>query len=383
MMRRYSVRSLLPPTFPWRAGNQAELLVDGTTFFPAMLAAIDNARHSIKLEMYLAGSGSVLSQFLASLTRAAQRGVRVRVLLDDFGSQQINAVDRLALQEPGIELAFYNRLRWRKGLGNLLRNHRKVLIVDRELAFTGGAGLTDEFMEGAAPGPAWHEVMLAVRGPSVADWSELFERTWWGLRQHPLQPLPAPLKPIPQGRLTARVCASNGPRALYINQSLHAQIAAASRRVWLATPYFLPSLKLRRLLRQAARRGIDTRILVPGPLMDHPAIRHASRRYFAWLLREGVHIYEYQPRFIHAKLALCDDWCSIGSSNFDRWNLRWNLDANQEINDAAFAEQLAGLFERDFLDSEALHYTTWMQRPLHLRVREWLNGKLDQLLHRL
>jgi cardiolipin synthase A/B len=382
-MRRYSLRSLLPPRFPWRNGNRIELLVDGERYFPAMLAAIDAAQHSIKLEMYLVHSGRVFSQFLAALTRAAQRGVRVRILLDDFGTQKIADIDRLALHEPGMELQFYNRLRWRKGLGNLLRNHRKALIIDRELAFTGGAGLADEFLYPGTPDTPWHEVMLSVSGPVVADWSELFERTWWGLIRGQAEPLATPVRPAQQGITRSRVCASNGPRAHYVNQSLYTHIAQARQRVWLVTPYFLPSLKLRRVLIQAALNKLDVRILVPGNLTDHPAIRHASRRHFARLLKQGVRIFEYQPRFIHAKIALCDDWCSIGSTNFDRWNLHWNLDANQEVDDADFAAQVHALVEQDFTHSEELHYASWLQRPWHLRVREWLNGKLDQLLSKL
>jgi cardiolipin synthase A/B len=381
MMQTPTFKLALPPRFPWRDGNQFELLVDGEVFFPRMLDAIAQAQRSIMLEMYLVSSGRVFDQFKQVLLDAAARNVSVRILLDGFGSQLLSLSDRQALNVPNIELTFFNRLRWRQGLGNLVRNHRKLLLVDEQLAFVGGTGLTDEFLYDQPLQPHWHEVMVAIRGPVVSDWLQLFERTWQGLRitlrkqrQREKSSLPA------QGTQRGRVCASNGPRAHHVVQSLHQELRESKHRVWLVTPYFIPSLTLRRLLIQAAKRGLDVRMLVPGKITDHPAVRHASRRYYALLLRSGVRIFEYQPRFIHAKLVLCDHWLTLGSTNFDRWNMRWNLDANQEIGNLDFAAQVSAQLEHDFSLSEELHYDTWQQRPLYLRCLEWLNGTLDRWL---
>lgn len=382
-MRAPQLHQLLPPRFPWRHGNHFELLIDGEVFFPRMLGAIARAEHSIMLEMYLVESGRVFDQFKRALLEAAGRGVHVRILLDDYGARMLNANDRRALEAPNIELLLFNRLRWRKGFSNLLRDHRKLLLIDRQTAFIGGAGLTDEFLYDHHQQPPWHEFMLAIQGPVVSDWLMLFERTWYGLTTTWFkQRRPAP-KLQAQGTQRGRVCASNGLRAHHVAQSLHLEMKNSQRRVWLVTPYFIPSLNLRRLLIQAARRGLDVRILVPGQLTDHPAVRHASRRHYALLLRSGVRIFEYQPRFIHTKLALCDDWVSLGSTNFDRWNLRWNLDANQEIGNIDFAATVCTQLESDFALSEELHYQTWLQRPLYLRCLEWLNGCLDRWSARL
>lgn len=382
-MRSPLLRQLLPPRFPWRDGNTFELLSDGEQFFPAMLEAIDGARHSIALEMYLVGSGKVFTQFLQALLAAAARGVQVRILLDDFGAQQLNAADREALRATNIAVLFFNRLRWRKGVSNLLRNHRKLLLVDHDIAFVGGAGITDEFLYARGAVPPWHELMLAIRGPAINDWATLFDRTWFGIGTRWFKQRRTTRSAATGGIQRGRVCASSGPRAHHVTQSLYQQLPISRQRIWLTTPYFLPSLKLSRLLLQAARRKVDVRVLVPGKLTDHPAIRHASRRHYARLLRGGVRIFEYQPRFIHAKLALCDGWASIGSTNFDRWNLHWNLDANQEIDDARFALQAQQQLEQDFALSEELHYASWQQRPLYLRCLEWLNGRIDRLLDRL
>lgn len=380
-MRSLQLRQLLPPRFAWRDDNHFELLVDGARFFPAMLDAIAGAQHSVELEMYLVSSGKVFNQFQTVLLAAAARGVRIRILLDDYGTQGLAATDRQSLQVAGIELLYFNQLRWRQGVSNLLRNHRKLLLVDQQVAFVGGAGITDEFRYDQHH-PSWHEVMLVIRGPVLRDWQLLFDRTWFGLRKTWFKPTRNDVQP-PAGRQRGRVCASNGPRAHHVVQSLHERLAHCRRRVWLVTPYFLPSLKLRRHLIRAARLQLDVRVLVPGQLTDHPAIRHASRRHYARLLRHGVRIFEYQPRFLHAKMALCDDWVSLGSTNFDRWNLLWNLDANQEIDDPAFAAQITALLAADFTQSEELHYARWLQRPLYLRLLEWFTGLLDRWLSRL
>jgi cardiolipin synthase len=163
-----------------------------------------------------------------------------------------------------------------------------------------------------------------------------------------------------------------------VRRSLVNHVRHAQHKVILATAYFIPSRKLRRALRQAARRGIDVRLLLSGPRTDHPAIRHAAHRFYLRLLRNGVRIFEYQPRFLHNKVILIDDWVSIGSSNVDRWNLRWNLEANQEIQDAAFAMQVETMFQRDFGHCLEITYENWRKRNFYSRLLEWFWGMLDR-----
>lgn len=349
-----------------------------------MLAAIEQAQRSIIIEMYLCGAGEVFTQFRTALLAAAQRGVTVRLLFDDFGSLQLSGSERRLLMQHGIQMRFYNRLRWRKGLSNLFRNHRKLMVVDDEVAFTGGFGLTDEFLHGAAKQPAWHDLAVEIRGPVVADWTQLFERTWTGLYRS-LRTHFKRNKKVPHVNEAAwgKLAASNGPRAHQVMQAVHEQLKQARHRAWLVTPYFMPSWKLRRRLIQAARRGVDTRILLPGRLTDHPGIRHASRRHYARLLQHGVRIFEYQPSFIHAKLAVCDEWVSIGSTNFDHWNMRWNLDANQEVRDQAFSDAVLHVLEADFAASRELHYERWLRRHWTLRLMESITGVVERWLDRL
>jgi phosphatidylserine/phosphatidylglycerophosphate/cardiolipin synthase-like enzyme len=382
-MAKAPLRKWLPLRFPWRDGNQFTLLLDGVEFFPRMLDAIAQARHSICMELYLAASGEIFTLFSAALIAAAARGVKVRLLLDDFGSLQLSTQDRDRLFQGGVMLQFYNRLRWRKGLRNLFRDHRKLLLVDDTVAFTGGAGLTDEFWKGKNNQPPWRETIIEARGPVLADWLFLYERTWRGLSFVLRASDPGAHPPRPQAGQRGCVVASNGPQAHHVMQSLQSRLKHVQRRAWLVTPYFVPSWSLRRRLVKTARRKVDVRVLVPGPMTDHPAIRHASRRFYAGLLRQGVRIFEYQPRFIHAKMALCDQWVTVGSTNFDRWNFHWNLDANQEVDDPAFAAQALAAMEADFAQSLELHYDQWQRRGWWWRLLETLTGKLDRWLSRL
>jgi phosphatidylserine/phosphatidylglycerophosphate/cardiolipin synthase-like enzyme len=360
--------------FPWRLGNRYQLLVDGEQFFPAMLQAIHQARHSVMLDIYLFESGTVATRFIDAFLAAAERGVQIYMLLDDFGAQGLNLRDRRRLRHPVIHLAFYNPLHYGTLRRNLFRDHRKLLLVDGHSAYTGGAGITDEFDTQAHPQQGWHDVMLGIHGAVVADWQHLFSQSWnlWG--SPPLSFTETGRLPV--GGLPGRV-SLNAPSHMEIKRSLLNRIRGAEQQVWIATAYFIPSWKIRRALRQAVHRGVDVRLLLPGPHTDHPAVRHAGRRFYGRLLQNGVRIYEYQPRFLHAKILLCDDWLSIGSSNIDRWNLRWSLEANQELLGGEIIEQAYALFHHDFSQSHEISHDFWRERPWYRRLQEWFWGRVD------
>lgn len=366
--------------FFWQEGNHFELLVDGENFFPAMLSAIKGAQHYVLLEMYLFESGKVATHFIDTLIDARQRGIQIYLLLDHFGALGLEEIDRQRLLQARIKLVFYNPIQYGELRRNLLRDHRKLLVVDGKTAFVGGAGITDDFAPDLGD-QYWHEVMVAIRGPNVEQWQKLFQDIWnhW---TSPALTLPEISRRLLPGGRPGRVVTSSGPSRMEIKRSLLKRIRNAERRIWIATAYFMPSWKIRRALGQAARQGIDVRLLLPGPYTDHPIVRHAGRRFFSSLLRSGVRIYEYQPRFLHAKVYMCDNWVSIGSSNIDRWNLRWNLEANQEIYDQGFAAELKELFENDFAQSQEYTVNTWRKRPQMLQWLEWLLGYVDRWLER-
>ncbi len=355
--------------FPVREGNRFRLLVDGGEFFPPMLAGIYDARHYVLLEMYLFESGTVADRFIEALCAAAARGVRACLLLDDFGALFLRKADRQRLTAGGVALVFFNPLRFGLRFTNLSRTHRKILVIDGATAFTGGAGISDQFDPQARPDDFWHETMLEIRGPCVRDWQELFQEGWerWGDPLDIALPRPALLAGGAPGRVVvhSRALARSGILRTFIKR-----IRQSEDRVWLATAYFLPSWTLRRALRRGAMNGLDVRVLLPGPRTDHPAVRAIGRRFYEKMLRDGVRVFEYQPRFLHAKLLLVGTWLSIGSSNLDRWNHRWNLEANQELEDPAILARVLELFAGDFAASREVQYTDWLRRPWLGRLAE-------------
>lgn len=370
----------LVTTFPWRPLESLHLWIDGDAYYPRMLAAIERASHSVDLETYLVSSGAIADRFIAALIAATERGVRVRLLLDAIGARGFLPVDQLRLRKAGIDLRLYNPLAHKKYAMNLARDHRKILVVDHRVSFVGGAGITDDFDPQLSGNNAWHDIMLESSGAVAADWGELFEHGW--IHHEGMPPLSATrrftnylrhhdlLRPLTGGIAHTRVNASNGQGHEQIKGDLVKRIRSAKRRVWVATAYFYPSRKLRQALSKAALRGIDVRLLLPGPSTDHPAVRYASRRYFGRLLRSGVQIHEYQPSFLHMKVALVDEWVSLGSCNFDRWNLRWNLEANQEVVDEAFAAEIRRMFEVDMEVSQHISPVQWSRRRWQEKWRE-------------
>ena len=346
--------------YPWRENNQFELLVDAEVFYPRMIQAINNAKTVILLEMYLFESGHNANQFIEALIDAAHRGLLVQVLLDDFGSRNLSTYDRHRLLDNGVELGFYNpvyifkrlEFRWHE---NLARDHRKLLLVDKQEAYIGGAGITDEFLPQFHKERAWRETMVMASGPIVKDWCHVFRQLW------PVE-VPKNIEPTASGDMQGRLSTSTSIFSNDIRRSVIKRIRTAEQRIWLCTAYFVPSRKLRRALRRAANRGVDVRLLLPGPQTDHPGVRRAGQRYYGRLLRHGVRIFEFQPRVLHAKTLLCDQWTSIGSSNLDRWNMRWNLEANQNIQDSAFAQSVVDMMQDDFANSVECTYEDWLNR---------------------
>ncbi|WP_252274484.1 phospholipase D-like domain-containing protein [Pseudomonas subflava] len=372
--------------FPWKSGNRFELLVDGPAFMPAMLVAIARAERRVALELYMVEDGSCCDALIQALISAGERGVEVQCLFDDFGCLKLSRPARERMLAAGVQLRLYNPIRWRRGLHNLYRDHRKILLIDEHSVFVGGAGATDEFWDADAPEHCWHEVMVRVEGPLVAHWRQLFDRQWlacegrrpWKLGQgQGLDHLP-PIPPVGQG--LGRLAYASANQHLDIVQSLLRNISRARQRLWLATPYFLPSWKVRRHLIRAARRGVEVRLLLTGRNTDHPPVRYAGQRYYPRLLRAGVRIFEYQPRFLHLKMVLVDDWVSVGSCNFDHWNLRFNLEANVEALDPGLAQAVSECFIDDFEHSQEITLDDWHSRPLLRRLKQRLWGSLDRLV---
>ncbi|HEY8052221.1 MAG TPA: phosphatidylserine/phosphatidylglycerophosphate/cardiolipin synthase family protein [Steroidobacteraceae bacterium] len=374
------MQHLTASAWPWRPGNEFQFLDDGALFFARMLEAIYGARAYVLLEFYLVTSSTITTRFIESLVLARSRGVRVCAVFDGFGALGLKRADRGRLRAAGVELRFFNPLDLRNRLLNLRRDHRKLLLIDGSLAFVGGAGLTDEFATGIAGEPPWREIMVQIAGPVVADWQRAFASTWRRCGDE-LALEPPTAVPLPDGAAGRVALSEARPRSLLANDVVR-RLEVATARAWVMSAYFVPSRRFRKALRRSARRGVDVRLLVPGPRTDHPWVRQAARRFYGKLLRNGVRIFEYQPRMLHAKMILCDEWVSIGSSNLDRWSFRWNLEANQEIDDRRASDAAAELFTGDFAVSIELSRRYWRERARLDRLRESIAGALDRWLDR-
>lgn len=368
--------------YPWQEHNAFELLKDGERFYPAMLEAIQQAQHTILFEFYLLESGTICDRFIDALLQAAERGVEVYAIIDDMGSGLLKERDRQRLQHRHLHLLIYNPLHWRKMLVNMYRDHRKQLTIDGQLTFTGGMGISDVFSSDVKGTEAWRETVILIRGPVVNNWQQAFIENWQHWHDQPLTLPPAQSISQPQA-MRGRVVVTGGGQQLDLKRSLIQAVRSAKQRIWLTTAYFMPSRKLRREMRRADQRGVDVRLLLPGAKTDHPSARYVGRRFYHRLLRDGVRIFEYQPSFIHVKQAICDDWVSIGSANYDRWSLRLSLEANQEIDDFRIANQARELFLQDIEHSDEILFKDWLQRPLRHRLREIFWGWVDRLLEAL
>lgn len=363
--------------YGWRPGNRVELLVDGKNYFPQMLAALECARHSALLEFYLSASGTVASRFIEAMVAAARRGVMVKLLIDGFGGLKLNEADRMRLQQAGIEMLVYNPLHLAKLTRNFARDHRKLMVVDQQLAFIGGTGLSDHYWLAQQPGWPWHDVMARVEGPVVQDLLSLYNALW---KRCTGRSLPPGADTPAAGGAGVRVAIAQGMYQQEIKVSFLHRVNRAQEKVWLTTAYFLPSFSVRMALRRAARRGVDVRLIIAGPHTDQPWVFHASKRYYRRLLNAGVRIYEYQPRFLHAKMAVVDGWSSLGSCNLDHWNLRWNLEANIEVDDGAFIDQLLFQMQQDMQHSQEILPVEWARRPWHRKLREFVWAWVSQLV---
>ena len=222
--------------------------------------------------------------------------------------------------------------------------------------------------------------MVQIEGRIVEDWQRAFARTW--RRCGGELSLPAASAAQSCGSAAGRLSLSEARQRSVLANGVVRRIDAAVSRAWIMSAYFVPSRRFRKALRRAARRGVDVRLLTPGARTDHPWVRHAARRFYGRMLRNAVQIYEYQPQMLHAKVILCDDWVSVGSSNLDRWGFKWNLEANQEVADTGFADEVAALFERDFLVSRAISRRYWRERAWLDRLREQIAGAFDRQLDR-
>jgi cardiolipin synthase len=356
-------------------GNRIRLLENGDTFFPAMLAAVARARNSINLESYIFWSGEIAGRFRDALSERARAGVEVRVLLDAVGSGvKLSRGDVSAMRAAGCVVEFFHPLRpWMLDAINH-RTHRRLLVVDGKVGFTGGAGVADVWLGNAERPGHWRDTQVEVTGPVVAQLQAAFQENWAEARGETLSGERFFPRLQRVGHATAQVILSSPEAPSSPTKLLYAvSISSAVRRLWLSNSYFVPDADATALLTSAARRGVDVHILIPGKVNDVPLTRAGGRSSLGELLAGGVKISEYGPTMFHAKTMVVDGvFSTIGSTNFDNRSFRLNDEINLTVYDPDVGRRLEEVFLQDIARSRSYTYAQWRSRPLRQRITEWL-----------
>ncbi len=334
---------------PLIGGNLVTPLVNGDQIFPAMLEAIRGAQRSITFETFIYWEATIGREFAEALADRARAGVRVHVLIDFVGSSKMAPALLEMITRAGGQVEKFHPLSWYHLSRFNNRTHRKLLIVDGQIGFTGGVGIADEWRGNAQDPKHWRDTHFKVLGPVVGQMQAAFMVNWIKTRstvEHTEQYFPA-LRPV--GDHYAQMFHSSpqeGSEDIRLMYLL--SIAAARKQILLEQAYFVPDDLTVELLLQAARRGVRIEVITPGPKTDQPLVRRASRSRWGSLLEAGIRIYEFRPTNFHCKLMLADGvWSSVGSTNFDNRSFRLNDEANLNIHDAQFARRMEEIFEAD------------------------------------
>lgn len=352
--------------------NRVTGLINGDQVFPAMLAAVRGATQSVTLETYIYWSGEVGRNFAEVLAERARAGVKVHVMIDWIGSRKIDSSLIAMMRRDGVEVEKYNPLVWHNLTRLNHRDHRKLLIVDGRVGFTGGAGLADIWLGNADQPRHWRDSMFRLEGPAVAQMQAAFMDNWMKSNLRVLHGDAYFPELAPAGDEAAQVFKSS-PREGTENVRLMylLAIAAAKRNIRLSASYFVPGALTTEELVAACRRGVKVEIIVPGARSDSPIVRYASRSRWGPLLEAGVKIYEYQPTMYHCKMMIVDDYfVSVGSANFDNRSFRLNDEANLNVYSTSFAAEQTSVFEADKARSDLVTYQEWRRRSVFKRLLE-------------
>ena len=356
------------------SGNQYTVLTNGDQFFPAMLTAIAQAKRRIAFETYIYEKGSVAQQFTAALVAAAGRGVQVNLVVDAFGSNHMSDEDVEQLRRAGARVGRFGKAHW-YALDNLTyRTHRKILVVDGKIGFTGGAGVGDHWLGNAQDPDHWRDSMFRVTGPLARLMEGAFNENFVDTAG-PVAPIVEPMEapPGPQPRDAAFVLrSSSNSRSNDLKHFYLLAIASARRTLDICSPYFIVDESSQWALREAAKRGVRIRVLVEGDHTDALPVKYASRQYYQDLMDLGIEFYEYQPTMMHTKVMIVDDtFAMFGSANFDNRSLEMNDEMNVGVSDPEFARLLAHDFDLDLKHARFLDPKTWPRRSPLEKAREY------------
>jgi cardiolipin synthase len=353
-------------------GNRVTALLNGDQAFPAMLEAIRLAKRSINLEAYIFWSGEVGNAFGAALSERARAGVATHVLVDWVGSKKMDDALLKQMRSAGVKVVKYHPLRWYNLERFNNRTHRKLLVVDGQVGFTGGLGIADLYLGHAQDRDHWRDAQFRAEGPVVGQMQATFLENWLATGGVLLDGAEYFPKLDSVGSQAAQaVQSSPGGGTENLRLMFLLAISSASRSILISNSYFVPNSLTVAMLVDARRRGVTVEIIVPGPILDAPLVRRASRAEWGPLLGAGVKIYEYQPTMYHNKVMVVDDyWVSVGSTNFDNRSFRLNDEANLNVFDEEFARAQAGVFAMDRSRSRRVTLEDWRRRPIGERLEE-------------
>ena len=363
-------------------GNRAQEYLNGDQIFPAMLGAIRSAKRSITFETYIYWSGDIGREFADALAERARAGVKVHVLLDWVGSAKIDESFYAEMEKAGIEVKKFHKPHW-SNLGKMNnRTHRKILISDGKLGFTGGVGIAPQWTGNGQDADHWRDTHYSVEGPVVAQMQAVFMDNWLKAAGQVLHGEAYFPQIAAVGTSRAQVFSSsptNGSENMHLMYLM--AITAATKSIDISSAYFVPDDVSTRAMTDALKRGVKIRIITPGKIIDTDTVRAASRGKWGPLLEVGAQIFEYQPSMYHCKAMIVDNiMVSVGSTNFDNRSFRLNDEANLNIYDVPFATRQTAVFEDDLKNAQQITHAMWLERPWREKVGERIALLLESQL---
>ncbi|MGW6268901.1 phospholipase D-like domain-containing protein [Streptomyces sp. NPDC055060] len=353
-------------------GNALVTLRNGDEIFAAMLDGIRSARHTVDMMTFVYWKGEIAQRFAEALAERAREGVRVRLMLDGFGSRLIEKDQLAMMEQAGVQVAWFRKPLYLSPLKQNHRCHRKVLVVDEETAFTGGVGIAEEWCGDARNPDEWRDTHVQVSGPAVDGLAAAFAQNWAECHDELFDDRDRFIHHAPQGEAVVQVVRGSASFGWQDMQTLlRVVIESAEERLRLATAYFAPDDYFIELLCAAARRGVEVEILLPGPHTDKRVCQLAGQRYYEDLTACGVKVYQYQPTMLHTKVITVDRTMAlIGSTNFNRRSLDHDEEVMLAVLDQTFTATLDGHFTEDLEHSVLISPGRWKRRSILQRARE-------------
>ena len=364
---------------PLIEGNRVEIYNNGDEFYPAMLHAIESARLSITMEQYIFWDGQVGRRFAEAFAEKARGGIPVKLMVDAIGSSTLGSEILRILESGGCQLAWFRPIHWYTLYRANQRNHRKSLIIDGKVAFTGGAGLADHWLGNAENEHEWRDVQIRVEGPAVVPLQTGFAQNWLLttgeiLSGHEFFPLIPALGDVAvQTILSSPSSGAGAAGSMYL-----IAVQSAIRYLYIANPYFIPDSRVIDMLARACLRGVKITLMLAGRHNDTWWARQNSLRLYGKLLEAGVEIYEYKPTMLHQKTMVVDgEWATVGTTNFDNRSFALSEETNVCFHDAKLVERLRTIFAADLACCEKLELANWRRRGIWQSAKELLASLVE------